>query len=149
MKGMLRPHVPPAAISTLARSAIFSITYPSQDVFLVIKVRNAREISIVIVSCFYLRWSINQSGWIADFWFPFGEQTSLLRSVNTGTTEFCFVSVFSLSVLSSFVTETVQRGNTLLYYETWNKAQRFSWCRAAFRGLTLVFIWNCADSLRW
>lgn len=41
MKGMLRPHVPPAAISTLARSAIFSITYPSQDVFLVIKVRNA------------------------------------------------------------------------------------------------------------
>lgn len=40
---MLRPHVPPAAISTLARSAIFSITYPSQDVFLVIKVRNTRK----------------------------------------------------------------------------------------------------------
>ena len=39
MKGLLRPHVPPAAITTLARSAIFSITYPSQDVFLVIKVR--------------------------------------------------------------------------------------------------------------
>ncbi|MBZ3869959.1 Dedicator of cytokinesis protein 7, partial [Sciurus carolinensis] len=37
MKGLLRPHVPPAAITTLARSAIFSITYPSQDVFLVIK----------------------------------------------------------------------------------------------------------------
>ncbi|KAG8132491.1 hypothetical protein E2320_010342, partial [Naja naja] len=37
MKSMLRPHVPPAAITTLARSAIFSITYPSQDVFLVIK----------------------------------------------------------------------------------------------------------------
>lgn len=38
MKAMLRPHVQSAAISTLARSAIFSITYPSQDVFLVIKV---------------------------------------------------------------------------------------------------------------
>lgn len=38
MKAMLRPHVQTAAISTLARSAIFSITYPSQDVFLVIKV---------------------------------------------------------------------------------------------------------------
>ncbi|KAJ3599218.1 hypothetical protein NHX12_033181 [Muraenolepis orangiensis] len=36
-KGMLRPHVQTAAISTLARSAIFSITYPSQDVFLVIQ----------------------------------------------------------------------------------------------------------------
>lgn len=52
---MLRPHVPPAAISTLARSAIFSITYPSQDVFLVIKVRNAREIYIIIVSCFLFK----------------------------------------------------------------------------------------------
>jgi hypothetical protein len=47
MKGLLRPHVPPAAITTLARSAIFSITYPSQDVFLVIKVR----ISLVCVDC--------------------------------------------------------------------------------------------------
>jgi len=37
-KGMLRPHIQTAAISTLARSAIFSITYPSQDVFLVIQV---------------------------------------------------------------------------------------------------------------
>ncbi|TRY91963.1 hypothetical protein DNTS_035458 [Danionella cerebrum] len=36
-KAMLRPHIPSAAISTLARSAVFSITYPSQDVFLVIK----------------------------------------------------------------------------------------------------------------
>uniref|UniRef100_A0A8C8GF99 Dedicator of cytokinesis 7 n=1 Tax=Oncorhynchus tshawytscha TaxID=74940 RepID=A0A8C8GF99_ONCTS len=36
-KGMLRPHIQTAAISTLARSAIFSITYPSQDVFLVIQ----------------------------------------------------------------------------------------------------------------
>lgn len=39
MKGMLRPHIQTAAISTLARSAIFSITYPSQDIFLVIKVK--------------------------------------------------------------------------------------------------------------
>lgn len=38
-KAMLRPHIQTAAISTLARSAVFSITYPSQDVFLVIKVR--------------------------------------------------------------------------------------------------------------
>lgn len=37
-KAMLRPHIQTAAISTLARSAVFSITYPSQDVFLVIKV---------------------------------------------------------------------------------------------------------------
>uniref|UniRef100_A0A8B9CZ56 Dedicator of cytokinesis 7 n=1 Tax=Anser brachyrhynchus TaxID=132585 RepID=A0A8B9CZ56_9AVES len=43
MKGMLRPHVPPAAISTLARSAIFSITYPSQDVFLVIKLEKVLQ----------------------------------------------------------------------------------------------------------
>lgn len=55
MKGMLRPHVPPAAISTLARSAIFSITYPSQDVFLVIKVRNAREMEIIVVSWFLFK----------------------------------------------------------------------------------------------
>ncbi|KAJ8389100.1 hypothetical protein AAFF_G00123060 [Aldrovandia affinis] len=37
MKGLLRPHTPHVAISTLARSAIFSITYPSADIFLVIK----------------------------------------------------------------------------------------------------------------
>uniref|UniRef100_A0A8C3T859 Dedicator of cytokinesis 7 n=1 Tax=Chelydra serpentina TaxID=8475 RepID=A0A8C3T859_CHESE len=43
MKGMLRPHVPPAAITTLARSAIFSITYPSQDVFLVIKLEKVLQ----------------------------------------------------------------------------------------------------------
>lgn len=55
MKGMLRPHVPPAAISTLARSAIFSITYPSQDVFLVIKVRNARQMEIIVVSWFLFK----------------------------------------------------------------------------------------------
>lgn len=38
MKGLLKPHTPHTAISTLARSAIFSITYPSADIFLVIKV---------------------------------------------------------------------------------------------------------------
>ncbi|XP_069794379.1 dedicator of cytokinesis protein 7 isoform X4 [Narcine bancroftii] len=43
IKGMLRPHVPPAAISTLARSAIFSITYPCQDVFLVIKLEKVLQ----------------------------------------------------------------------------------------------------------
>ncbi|KAM6456335.1 dedicator of cytokinesis protein 7 isoform 6-T6 [Liasis olivaceus] len=43
MKGMLRPHIPPAAITTLARSAIFSITYPSQDVFLVIKLEKVLQ----------------------------------------------------------------------------------------------------------
>ncbi|XP_069498126.1 dedicator of cytokinesis protein 7 isoform X9 [Ambystoma mexicanum] len=43
VKGMLRPYVPSAAISTLARSAIFSITYPSQDVFLVIKLEKVLQ----------------------------------------------------------------------------------------------------------
>ncbi|KAL4659152.1 dedicator of cytokinesis protein 7-like isoform X1 [Arapaima gigas] len=38
MKGLLRQHTPHTAISTLARSAIFSITFPSPDIFLVIKV---------------------------------------------------------------------------------------------------------------
>ncbi|XP_073400752.1 dedicator of cytokinesis protein 7 isoform X12 [Dendrobates tinctorius] len=43
IKGMLRPYVTPAAISSLARSAIFSITYPSQDVFLVIKLEKVLQ----------------------------------------------------------------------------------------------------------
>uniref|UniRef100_A0A4W3H0W9 Dedicator of cytokinesis 6 n=1 Tax=Callorhinchus milii TaxID=7868 RepID=A0A4W3H0W9_CALMI len=43
MKGMLRPHVSHAAISTLARSAIFSITYPSTDIFLVIKLEKVLQ----------------------------------------------------------------------------------------------------------
>ncbi|XP_039591199.1 dedicator of cytokinesis protein 7 isoform X12 [Polypterus senegalus] len=43
MKSVLRPHVQSAAISTLARSAIFSITYPSQDVFLVIKLEKVLQ----------------------------------------------------------------------------------------------------------
>lgn len=37
-KGLLRAHGTHPAISTLARSAIFSVTYPSPDIFLVIKV---------------------------------------------------------------------------------------------------------------
>ncbi|XP_075688857.1 dedicator of cytokinesis protein 7 isoform X11 [Rhinoderma darwinii] len=43
IKGMLRPYATQAAISTLARSAIFSITYPSQDVFLVIKLEKVLQ----------------------------------------------------------------------------------------------------------
>jgi len=43
MKGLLKPHTPHAAISTLARSAIFSITCPSADIFLVIKVQRNFE----------------------------------------------------------------------------------------------------------
>uniref|UniRef100_A0A668A9U7 Dedicator of cytokinesis 7 n=1 Tax=Myripristis murdjan TaxID=586833 RepID=A0A668A9U7_9TELE len=42
-KAMLRPHIQTAAISTLARSAIFSITYPSQDVFLVIQLEKVLQ----------------------------------------------------------------------------------------------------------
>ncbi|XP_069783324.1 dedicator of cytokinesis protein 7-like isoform X3 [Narcine bancroftii] len=43
MKGLLRPHNPHAAISTLARSTIFSITYPSTDIFLVIKLEKVLQ----------------------------------------------------------------------------------------------------------
>ncbi|XP_041446320.1 dedicator of cytokinesis protein 7 isoform X1 [Xenopus laevis] len=43
VKGMLRPYVSSPAISTLARSAVFSITYPSQDVFLVIKLEKVLQ----------------------------------------------------------------------------------------------------------
>lgn len=50
-KAMLRPHIQTAAISTLARSAIFSITYPSQDVFLVIKVRHVVTLFLFFVKC--------------------------------------------------------------------------------------------------
>lgn len=38
VKGLLRAHGTHPAISTLARSAIFSVTYPSPDIFLVVKV---------------------------------------------------------------------------------------------------------------
>uniref|UniRef100_A0A3Q3BHB6 Dedicator of cytokinesis 6 n=1 Tax=Kryptolebias marmoratus TaxID=37003 RepID=A0A3Q3BHB6_KRYMA len=43
MKGLLKPHTPQIAISTLARSAIFSITYPSPDIFLVIKLEKVLQ----------------------------------------------------------------------------------------------------------
>uniref|UniRef100_A0A8C1XMC3 Dedicator of cytokinesis 6 n=1 Tax=Cyprinus carpio TaxID=7962 RepID=A0A8C1XMC3_CYPCA len=43
MKSLLRPHSPHVAISTLARSAIFSITYPSPDIFLVIKLEKVLQ----------------------------------------------------------------------------------------------------------
>lgn len=37
-KNFLKPHTPHVDPSTLARSAIFSVTYPSPDIYLVIKV---------------------------------------------------------------------------------------------------------------
>lgn len=37
-KNFLKPHTPHVDQSTLARSAIFSVTYPSPDIYLVIKV---------------------------------------------------------------------------------------------------------------
>ncbi|XP_067089895.1 dedicator of cytokinesis protein 7-like isoform X4 [Osmerus mordax] len=43
MKTLLKPHMPHTAISTLARSAIFSITYPSADIFLVIKLEKVLQ----------------------------------------------------------------------------------------------------------
>ncbi|XP_073686240.1 dedicator of cytokinesis protein 7 [Garra rufa] len=43
MKTLLRPHNPHVAICTLARSAIFSITYPSPDIFLVIKLEKVLQ----------------------------------------------------------------------------------------------------------
>uniref|UniRef100_A0A3P8WZM9 Dedicator of cytokinesis 6 n=1 Tax=Cynoglossus semilaevis TaxID=244447 RepID=A0A3P8WZM9_CYNSE len=43
MKGLLKPHTPHVAISTLARSAIFSITYSSPDIFLVIKLEKVLQ----------------------------------------------------------------------------------------------------------
>ncbi|XP_040096592.1 dedicator of cytokinesis protein 6 isoform X8 [Oryx dammah] len=43
MKGLLRAHITHPAISTLARSAIFSVTYPSPDIFLVIKLEKVLQ----------------------------------------------------------------------------------------------------------
>ncbi|XP_023572954.1 dedicator of cytokinesis protein 6 isoform X1 [Octodon degus] len=43
MKGLLRAHGTYPAISTLARSAIFSVTYPSPDIFLVIKLEKVLQ----------------------------------------------------------------------------------------------------------
>ncbi|KAK2497729.1 hypothetical protein MC885_014480 [Smutsia gigantea] len=42
-KGLLRAHSTHPAISTLARSAIFSVTYPSPDIFLVIKLEKVLQ----------------------------------------------------------------------------------------------------------
>lgn len=38
LRGLLRSHAPSIDLSTQARSAIFSVTYPSSDIYLVIKV---------------------------------------------------------------------------------------------------------------
>lgn len=38
MKNMISMHIPKQDISTLSRSCVFSLTYPSPDVFLVIRV---------------------------------------------------------------------------------------------------------------
>uniref|UniRef100_A0A8C4T3H7 Dedicator of cytokinesis 6 n=2 Tax=Erpetoichthys calabaricus TaxID=27687 RepID=A0A8C4T3H7_ERPCA len=43
MKTMLRPHSPHTAISTMSRSAIFSITYPSPEIFLVIRLEKVLQ----------------------------------------------------------------------------------------------------------
>ncbi|XP_078656496.1 dedicator of cytokinesis protein 7-like isoform X7 [Branchiostoma floridae x Branchiostoma belcheri] len=43
VKSMLKPHMTYPDISTLSRSAIFSITYPSSDVFLVIKLEKVLQ----------------------------------------------------------------------------------------------------------
>uniref|UniRef100_A0A673YNF0 Dedicator of cytokinesis 6 n=1 Tax=Salmo trutta TaxID=8032 RepID=A0A673YNF0_SALTR len=51
MKGLLRLHTPHTAISTLARSAIFSITYPSADIFLVIKLEKVLQQGDIGESC--------------------------------------------------------------------------------------------------
>ncbi|XP_041855097.1 dedicator of cytokinesis protein 8 isoform X1 [Melanotaenia boesemani] len=42
-KNFLKPHTPHVDHSTLARSAIFSITYPSPDIFLVIKIEKVLQ----------------------------------------------------------------------------------------------------------
>uniref|UniRef100_H3DJQ4 Dedicator of cytokinesis 8 n=1 Tax=Tetraodon nigroviridis TaxID=99883 RepID=H3DJQ4_TETNG len=43
LKNFLRPHTPHVDQSTLARSAIFSVTYPSPDIYLVIKIEKVLQ----------------------------------------------------------------------------------------------------------
>ncbi|XP_028728324.1 dedicator of cytokinesis protein 6 isoform X1 [Peromyscus leucopus] len=43
VKGLLRAHGAHPAISTLARSAVFSVTYPSPDIFLVVKLEKVLQ----------------------------------------------------------------------------------------------------------
>lgn len=43
MKGMISMHIPKQDISTLSRSCVFSITYPSPDVFLVIRLEKVLQ----------------------------------------------------------------------------------------------------------
>ncbi|MCI4380885.1 hypothetical protein PGIGA_G00245190 [Pangasianodon gigas] len=43
MKGLLRSHTPTVDISTLAKAAIFSISYPSPDIYLVIKLEKVLQ----------------------------------------------------------------------------------------------------------
>ncbi|XP_010731302.2 dedicator of cytokinesis protein 8 isoform X2 [Larimichthys crocea] len=42
-KNFLKPHTPSVDHSTLARSGIFSVTYPSQDIYLVIKIEKVLQ----------------------------------------------------------------------------------------------------------
>ncbi|KAM6965427.1 LOW QUALITY PROTEIN: dedicator of cytokinesis protein 8 [Aplochiton taeniatus] len=43
LKGFLKPHTPHVDQSTLSRAAIFSITYPSPDIYLVIKIEKVLQ----------------------------------------------------------------------------------------------------------